>query len=92
MILNMEIIVTISIFILVHIIASVWWASHVNTLLNIVLKNQMEYIADIKNMKETFATKENFMRELALADREYKAIWTNLKEIRVHCKLAHQHE
>ena len=83
---NIEGFIAVAIFVAAHILGSVWWASHVNTLLSIVLKNQTDYISDIKVMRETFVTKER----LALAEHEHTVLWKSIEEIKSRCCKNHE--
>lgn len=74
--------VTLSIFLITHICITVWWASRVNTLLDIVQKELREIVIEFKSMKSVYFTREEAARELAISEKEHKAIWKRIDEIR----------
>ena len=51
--------ITVVIFILGHLIASVWWASKITITLEFIKKEIKENMLDIKKMEETYARKKD---------------------------------
>ena len=82
-------IVAIATFVITHIVVTVWWASRVNTLLDIVQKNLGELVSELKTVKTSFVTKEEAARELAIAEKETRAIWKKLDAIANLCVKNH---
>lgn len=72
------IIVTIALFVLIHIVATVWWASRVNTLLDIVQRNLIDLVSEMKAMKNIYVSKEDFTRELTLSLKDREAMWKKI--------------
>lgn len=70
---------TLAIGLMGNIIVTVWWASKITTTLEI-LRSAVE---EIKAERKTFATKEEIARELGIADKENKAIWKNIDDIKL---------
>lgn len=70
----LSITVTISIFVLSHIVITVWWASKVNTMLNYVHLNLTDLVQELKIMKESYAKKE----DLIILNKEKEAIWKRI--------------
>lgn len=62
-----------------NLVTTVWWASKITTTLTI-LKSAVD---ELKADKKTFATKEDLARELAVTDKEHKALWKNVDEIKL---------
>jgi hypothetical protein len=77
----LSIVITLGIFVVTHIIITVWWASRVNTLLDIVQAKLGEIVVELKRMEHAYVTKEDAARELAIAEKEHKAIWKRLDEL-----------
>lgn len=76
------IVVTLGLFVITHIVITVWWASRVNTLLDVVQKELSEIVAELRGMKSAYFTREEAVRELAIADKEHKAMWKRIDEMR----------
>lgn len=75
------IVIALAVFImglLAHVFTTIWWASRITTILSILQSAVDEIRAD----KKTYSTKEDLAREIAIADREHKAIWKNIDEIK----------
>ena len=77
-----SIVVALFIFVVGHIITTVWWASRINTLLDIVQTDLHDVITELKTMKAVFVSKEEISRELALDEKEKCAIWKNIDELK----------
>ena len=64
---NGNLIVTISIFLMIQVIASVWWASKVNTLLNLMQVEMRQVLTELKTIREFYVTKSEYLaREIAV--------------------------
>lgn len=61
--------------ILGHGFFSIWWASKVNTLLDVVQKDLGEMVSEMKSHKQTTFTREEAARELAICEKERTALW-----------------
>ena len=72
-----------SIFVLTNVLASVWWASKINTLLGIVQSKLDEIVIELKASHEVYFTKAEALRELAIAEKEHRALWKRFDEIAV---------
>lgn len=73
---------TIGIFILCHIIASVWWASHITTMLDILQKDFAEMNANVNLMKELYVKKEDYLARIAMVDKEREALWKRIDQLK----------
>lgn len=76
--------VTITIIIAVcsHIVASVWWAARITTILEVLQKNAGDVASEMKAMRMTLATKEDLSREVAILSKEQEAIWKNIDKLK----------
>lgn len=75
-------IITLSIFVLTHIIATVFWAATIQTTLKIVVKDVSELVIELKAMKSLYVTKEEFSKAVAAGEKERSGIWDHIDEIR----------
>ena len=65
-----------------HIVATVWWAARITTILSLAQTSLAEITADIRAHKLNSVTKEDMARELAISEKEHKAIWKNIDELK----------
>ena len=75
---NVAVAVTLAIFVVTHIIITVWWASRVNTLLDIVQGELKEIVLEFKGMREAYVTKETFAARIATSEKEHLAMWREI--------------
>lgn len=75
-------IVTIGIFVLSHIGITIWWASRVSTLLQVVQSELKTIVVEFKESRNQFFTREEAAREIEIQEREHKAIWKRIDELR----------
>lgn len=75
------IIVTLTIFVVTHIVITVWWASRVDTLLGVVQGSLKELVIELKSFHTMFVTREEASRELAIAEKEQKAMWKKIDDL-----------
>jgi len=68
---------TLGIFIITQIIVTVWWASKVNTLLDVVQKELTELIGEFKAMKEVYVRKEDYI----LCQKRCDKMWEKIDRI-----------
>lgn len=62
--------------------ACIWWASKTDTILTFLQKNLNEMVTEIKAAKMGFVTKDEVSREIGIADKENKALWRNIDELK----------
>lgn len=79
-----SIVITIVLFVLSHIIVTVWWASRVNTVLEIVQKSVESLIVELKATRESSFGKEEAIREFTLNQKEHDAIWGKIDAMQGH--------
>lgn len=79
-------IVTIALFVLAHIGLTIWWASRVNTLLEIVQAELKEIVDEFKASRSCYVSKEELGRDRALAEKENQAIWKRIDELKASQK------
>lgn len=65
-----------------HIVATVWWASKVNTTLQIVVQDVSLLVVELKSMKDTYVTQKEFIKAVNDGDKHRDAMWKRLDEIR----------
>ena len=73
--------VTLAIFVISHIIITVWWAAKVSTILNIVQSELKELIVEFKLSRDIYFTKVEAQRELAITEKEHKVMWKRIDEL-----------
>ena len=61
-----------------HIVATVWWASAVNTTLKIVVKDVGDLVTELKAMKHLYVQKEDHAKDMAIAEKERQAMWRKI--------------
>lgn len=77
-----DIVLTLILFVISHIITSVWWASKTSTLLDVVQRELKEMVSELKSMNKVMVSKEEVAREQAVNEKEHVAIWKNIDEIK----------
>lgn len=79
--LDLHILTTVSIFIIVQIVASVWWASRVNTILGIVQRELGDLVAELRAMKENYVNKAEFEKHSVPCKSQFDAIWKRIDQL-----------
>lgn len=74
--------ITIGLFLLTHIMTTIWWASKTNTILDIVQKDLKELIGEIKATRQIFVTKEEYAKDHGILEKENKAMWDSIEKLR----------
>ena len=77
-----SIIVTLALFVLTHIVITVWWASRVNTLLDMVQGELKDIVVELKATRGLFVTKEELAYRIATSDKEHAAMWKQLDDLK----------
>ncbi len=73
--------VSIAIFLITHIIVSVWWASRVNTILELLQADFKEILVEFKSMRLNCVSKEENARDRVLIEKEFAAVWRKLDPV-----------
>ena len=76
-----HIIATMFIFLITHIIATVWWASSVNTTLKVVLRDVGDLVLELRTMKNMYVRKEDHSKDIAIIEKNQEAVWKKLDSI-----------
>ena len=66
---------------LAHVIASVWWASHMNTLMGMLIKRLEEMSKELTALRSNYVSKEEFAYRISQSDREHTEFGRRLSEI-----------
>ena len=74
--------VTLAIFVFSHICITIWWASRVSTILDLVQLELKDVVAELKALRSTYVSKEDIAREMAITEKEHKALWKNVDELK----------
>lgn len=74
--------VTLGIFVVSHIIVTVWWASKVNTLLDIVQSELKDIVLELKATRGLFVTKEDLAYRVSTSDKEHSAMWKQIDALK----------
>lgn len=70
--------ITIVIFMVVHLCGTVWWMSKIQTTLGYLADNVKEIMKTVTAHEATYAKKEDQAREFAYRDKQIEAIWKKL--------------
>lgn len=73
--------VGITLVILTHIIATVWWAAKISTLLSMTQTSLESLALEMKAVNKTYVSKEDFAKEMVTKDKEITAMWKRIDEI-----------
>lgn len=84
---NLGVMITMGIFIVTHIVTTVWWASRMNTLMDIVRKELADVVIELKANRGLYSSKSELAAVMAVAEKERVALWKNVDEIKRDIKL-----
>jgi len=70
--------VTLVIFFLCQLIASVWWASRVNTILELMQHSLKVMSEKFEKIDSMYYSKEDAIRDSTVNDKEHQAMWKKL--------------
>lgn len=73
--------ITIFIFMLTHLIGSIWWASQITTTLDFMKESVDIMTKAIIKHESTYYSKEEAAKDFAYRDKEIEAIWRKLDTI-----------
>lgn len=79
--------ITLFLGLLGNVIVTVWWASKITTTLEIL----RSAVDEIKAERKTFVTKEENARDIGSFEKEAKAIWKNIDEIKILLQNGNNH-
>ena len=82
--LDLNIIVTVIIFMVVHLCGTVWWMSSVTTTLGILRKTIDALEKTIIKHESTYYSKEDAAKDFAYRDKTIKAAWDRIDKIEEH--------
>ena len=77
------IIITLAIFVITHIGITIWWASRINTLMDIVQRDLGALIRELQDNRSKFLTKEEATKAIILSEKENIAIWKAIDTLRI---------
>ena len=66
---------------LAHVIASVWWASHINTLLGVLVKRMDDLSKELASLRLSYVTKEEYTFRITQSDREHGELSRRLEAV-----------
>ena len=72
---------TIGVFLVVQLVAAVWWASRTTTLLSVMQKEVKEILIELKAMRENYVPKSQCQARCILSDKEHEAMWKKIDEL-----------
>lgn len=78
--------ITIGIFLIVQLVAAVWWASAMNTKMNFMLnigKDMKAIELAFLEAQARYSTKEEVARTLAIADKQFEAMWKQIDILKI---------
>ena len=76
------IVVTIAIFVITHIGLTIWWASRVSTLLDVVQKDLSDIIKEFQALRGSYVSKEELSYRIASSDKEHTAMWRQIDDLK----------
>ena len=71
-------IITLCIFMVVHLCGTVWWMSKIQTTLAFLADNVAKIMATIATHEATYARKEDVAKDCSMMQRQIDAIWRKL--------------
>lgn len=77
------IVVTISLFVVSHIIITVWWASKVNTTLDFVQQSLTALIEEIKMNRTLYVNKNDYQKDFDINNKDHGYIWEQLNKLKL---------
>lgn len=77
-----SILVTLALAVLAHVIATVWWASRIDTMVGFLREHLKELIDELKATKGVYATKEEVAMKLSVFERDQKTMWLRIDELK----------
>lgn len=77
----------IAIIVLVHVVSTVWWASKVSTLLDVVQRDLNLVMVEFKLSRNIYITKEESASIAALQQKEMSAVWKKLDKLPEKCPM-----
>lgn len=80
--LDASIIVTITIFALVHTGGFIWWMSRIDTTLNILAKTVEDISKQIAQHEAIYAKRIDVEKDFALRDQSINAMWKRIDELK----------
>lgn len=75
-------ILSFGVMVLIHVVSTVWWASKVNTTLQIVVKDVGDLVVELKAMKDTYVKKEDFAKAVSDGNRHRDSMWKKIDDLR----------
>lgn len=66
---------------LAHVIASVWWASHMNTLMGLLIKRIEELGKELSALRASYVTKDEYAYRVTQSDKEHAEMHRRLMEL-----------
>ena len=75
-------IVTLGVFVIGHLMTTIWWASRVNTLLDVVQNKLSEIVVNLKAMESSYVKKEELAYRVATSDKEHAAMWKQIDDLK----------
>lgn len=78
MILTAPVVTTLAIFFIIQVVASVWWASKMNTLLIVLQVETKEVLAELKAIRQTYVSKTDFTVKCTRIEGEQKKMWEKI--------------
>lgn len=76
--LDMGAVITLCIFMVVHLCGTVWWMSKIQTTLGFIGNQVAEIMKTVAAHEATYAKKDDQAREFAYRDKQIEAIWKRL--------------
>jgi hypothetical protein len=73
-------VVTIGIFLLIHLCGSIWWASKMHTTLEFVREQMRLMVVANNEVAKTYVTAIDHTKDIVRIDKEIDAIWKRVNE------------
>jgi hypothetical protein len=78
-----EALMTLSIFLIGHLIAAVWWASHVNTVLSAMIKAIDKLTTTLTKHEEKHYSKVEAAKDLSVRDKQIEAAFKKMERLQL---------
>ena len=78
MLIEINIIVTVGIYLLTNLCVTIWWMSKVTVTLSFIQTELRDLVTESKSIKAIYMKREDVVRELATIEKEQVAIWKKI--------------
>ena len=74
-------IAALALFVLTHLGSTIYWAAKITTILSRLEKDFDNLTVELRAMKSSYVSKEEFAYRIAQSDKEHHAMWKRIDEL-----------